>query len=219
MNAFINNAAMASCHCSDYAFESAAESHMHRLLMPHVMSLAGTLKTNTRVLDVGCGNGAVCAEFIRQGCEVVGIDPSEQGIAWARKAHPRGRFELLAADALMIDHLQAPPFDLVISTEVIEHVYAPREWAKGCLRALKPGGRLICTTPYHGYVKNLAISLIGRWDSHADPLWDGGHIKLWSPRSLSRLLTEAGFVNLKFRGAGRLPFLWMTMIVSAEAPE
>lgn len=119
----------------------------------------------------------------------------------------------------MIDHLQAPAFDLVISTEVIEHVYAPREWAKGCLRALRPGGRLICTTPYHGYVKNLAISLLGRWDFHVDPLWDGGHIKLWSPRSLSRLLTEAGFVNLKFRGAGRLPFLWMTMIVSAEAPE
>ena len=33
-----------------------------------------------------------------------------------------------------------------ISTEVVEHLYAPREWAKGCFRALKPGGRLICTT-------------------------------------------------------------------------
>jgi 2-polyprenyl-3-methyl-5-hydroxy-6-metoxy-1,4-benzoquinol methylase len=219
MTAFIKNSCDGSCGYSDYTFESAAESHMHRLLMPHVMALAGTLKAGTRVLDVGCGNGAACAEFIRQGCEVVGIDLSEQGIAWARKAHPEGRFEMLAADALMLDHLQEPPFDLVISSEVVEHLYAPREWAKGCLRALKPCGRLICSTPYHGYLKNLAISLLGRWDFHADPLWDGGHIKLWSPRSLSRLLTEVGLVNLKFRGAGRLPFLWMTTIVSAEAPE
>jgi 2-polyprenyl-3-methyl-5-hydroxy-6-metoxy-1,4-benzoquinol methylase len=33
-----------------------------------------------------------------------------------------------------------------ISTEVVEHLYASREWAKGAFRALKPGGRLICTT-------------------------------------------------------------------------
>ena len=107
----------------------------------------------------------------------------------------------------------------MISTEVIEHVYAPREWAKGCLRALKPGGRLICTTPYHGYVKNLAISLLGRWDFHANPALGWWPYQAVGSRSLSRLLNEAGFVNLKFRGAGRLPFLWMTMIVSAEAPE
>jgi len=37
-------------------------------------------------------------------------------------------------------------------------------------RLLKPGGRLVLTTPYHGYVKNLAIAVLGRWDAHADPL-------------------------------------------------
>jgi 2-polyprenyl-3-methyl-5-hydroxy-6-metoxy-1,4-benzoquinol methylase len=102
---------------------------------------------------------------------------------------------------------------------VVEHLYAPREWARGCFAALKPGGHLICTTPYHGYFKNLVLSLLGRWDSHANPLWDGGHIKLWSRRTLSALLTEAGFTNLEFRGAGRVPGLWMTMVVKAEKPK
>ncbi len=138
--------ALASHYYKDYGFADAAESHMHRLFMPHVMALAGVLTPGTRVLDVGCGNGAACGEFIRRGCKVVGIDLSKQGITWARSAHPCGQFEILAADELILDRLQESPFDLVISTEVVEHLYAPREWAKGCFRALKPGGRLICTT-------------------------------------------------------------------------
>ncbi len=50
------------------------------------------------------------------------------------------------------------------------------------------------------------------------PLGTGGHIKLWSHRTLTTLLTEAGFQKVEFRGAGRLPGLWMTMIAKAERP-
>jgi hypothetical protein len=62
------------------------------------------------------------------------------------------------------------------------------------------------------------ISLLRKWDMHANPLWEGGHIKLWSKRTLGRLLTEAGFRNLEFRGVGRIPGLWMTMIARAMKP-
>ncbi len=202
----------------DFGFTHAADSHMHRHFMPHVMAFAGSLGPNVRVLDVGCGNGYACGEFLKHGCQVVGLDLSEQGIAWARQTHPQGRFELIAAEKDILEKLQEEPFDIVISTEVVEHVYAPREWAAGCFAALKPGGHLICTTPYHGYLKNLLLSLLGKWDHHADPLWDGGHIKLWSRRTLSVLLMETGFAELEFRGAGRLPKLWMTMVMSAKKP-
>jgi len=60
--------------------------------------------------------------------------------------------------------------------------------------------------------------VLNRWDSHASPLWDGGHIKLWSRKTLSALLDEAGFVKLQFRGVGRLPKLWMTMVMSGDRP-
>jgi len=45
---------------------------------------------------------------------------------------------------------------------------------------LRPGGRLIISTPYHGNLKNPFIALSNKWDSHLSPPWDGGHIKLWS---------------------------------------
>ena len=71
------------------------------------------------------------------------------------------------------------------------------------------------TTPYHGYLKNLAISVIGGWDRHADPLWDGGHIKFFSRRTITRLLNEAGFRVVSFNGVGRLHYLWKSMVVVA----
>jgi len=203
----------------DYGFPDARPSHMHAFFMPHVIELAGQLDQTTDVLDVGCGNGFTCGEFLKRGCRVVGIDLSEQGVALARKAYPRGRFEVMAADDQLLPKLGTSAFDLVVSTEVVEHIYAPRPYMRGCINALKPGGRFICTTPYHGYLKNLALSIAGNWDAHADPLWDGGHIKLWSRKTLSDLLVETGFTNLHFRGAGRLPLLWMTMIMSADKPQ
>ena len=191
-------------------------SHMHRHFLPAVFALCGNVGPGVRALDVGCGNGFSAGQFLAKGCEVVGIDLSESGIALARKTHPKGRFEVMPADADILANLRCEPFDLIISTEVVEHLYAPRPYARGCLQALRPGGRFICSTPYHGYLKNLVLAAMNKWDTHANPLWDGGHIKLWSRKTLSELLTETGFVNLRFRGAGRVPGLWMTMVMSGD---
>jgi len=203
---------------SEYGFRTSDASHMHRHFMPHVVAFAEPLKPGVRVLDIGCGNGYACGKFLEHGASVVGIDLSVEGIQLARAKYPTGRFELMAADDDVLQKLGEEPFDVVISTEVVEHLYRPRLWAKACFNALKPGGRFICTTPYHGYWKNLFISLLGQWDTHANPLWDGGHIKLWSKRTLSQLLIEAGFRDLQIRGVGRIPGLRMTMVATGKKP-
>ena len=77
---------------------------------------------------------------------------------------------------------------------------------------------MVLSTPYHGYLKNLALALSGRLDAHFGALRDGGHIKFFSWPTLQVLLEEAGFVDLRFRGAGRVPFLWKSMVVSARRP-
>ncbi len=202
----------------DYGFASTAPRHMHVHFLPAIFALAGPLKPGLRVLDVGCGNGFTAGEFLKRDCQVVGVDLSEQGITLAKETYPTGRFEVLAADDHLLENLGEEPFDLIVSTEVVEHLYAPKAYARGCYAALKPGGHFICTTPYHGYLKNLLLSLFNKWDTHANPLWDGGHIKLWSRLRLEELLTEAGFKNFAFRGAGRVPFVWMTMAVRAKRP-
>jgi 2-polyprenyl-3-methyl-5-hydroxy-6-metoxy-1,4-benzoquinol methylase len=185
----------------------------HAYLLPAILSLCSDLKPGSRVLDVGCGNGALAIEFALRGHSVVGIDLAEAGILIARQTCPEARFEILAADRNVLANLCEAPFDMVMSAEVVEHLYDPRSFMAGCYAAVKSGGRFICTTPYHGYLKNLALSLANAWDRHADPLFDGGHIKLFSRNTLSALMTEAGFRRLEFRGAGRLPYLWMSMVM------
>ena|SRR5205809_4316766 len=197
-------------------YSDAAAPCTSAYLPTEVFSLCGELRSGTRVLDVGCGNGFLAGIFLSRHCKVTGIDLSRTGIEIARLTHPRGRFEVMFADEKILENLGEQPFDIVVSTEVVEHVYSPRTFAEGCFVALKPGGRLICTTPYHGYLKNLFICLLNRFDAHFDPLWDGGHIKFWSRKTLSRLLVEAGFTNLRYRGSGRVPFLWKSIVVAAD---
>jgi len=63
--------------------------------------------------------------------------------------------------------------------EVIEHLYSPKTYLANIYNWLKDDGYLILTTPYHGYLKNLAIALFNKFDNHFNPLWEGGHIKFF----------------------------------------
>ena len=109
-----------------------------------------------------------------------------------------------------------PEFDVVISVEVIEHLFDPKQLIRSAKQCLKPGGTLILTTPYHGYWKNLALALSGKMDSHHTVLWDGGHIKFFSVPTLTQLLTTEGCTNIQFHFAGRFPYLWKSMLCSCQ---
>ena len=125
-------------------------------------------------------------------------------------------------DALRLSTLRDWPgvgrFPVVTSLEVAEHVYAPRHYAATLFDLLEPGGTAIVSTPYHGYWKNLAMALTGKLDAHFTALWDHGHIKFWSIRTLGELLREAGFVDIRFERVGRVPVLAKSMIAVARKP-
>jgi 2-polyprenyl-6-hydroxyphenyl methylase/3-demethylubiquinone-9 3-methyltransferase len=139
------------------------------------------------------------------------MDWEESGVVHARKLCPDVRFEV----ASVYDDIASRfgQFDAVVSLEVIEHLYDPRAFVGRVRECLRPAGLFILSTPYHGYLKNLLIALGGKFDAHVSPLWDGGHIKFWSRRTLTALLEEEGFRVVAFIGAGRLPYLWKSMIL------
>lgn len=106
--------------------------------------------------------------------------------------------------------------EAVVSTEVVEHLFAPHLLPAFAAQCLAPGGVLIVSTPYHGYIKNLLLAVFGKWDHHHTALWCGSHIKLFSRKTLSRLLEESGFAVQSFHGVGRFPWLWKSMILVAQ---
>jgi 2-polyprenyl-3-methyl-5-hydroxy-6-metoxy-1,4-benzoquinol methylase len=184
-----------------------------------IKKLLQSLKETGSALDLGCGNGSLSHELSKLGFAVHGIDRSPSGIQIARETFPSVQFSLGDVEKeLSPDPLPAQSFDVVVSTEVVEHLYYPRRFIHNAWRLLKPSGHFILSTPYHGYVKNLVLALSGRMDKHFTALWDGGHIKFWSRETLSHLLTEKGFRDIRFIGAGRVPYIWKSMILIAQKP-
>jgi 2-polyprenyl-3-methyl-5-hydroxy-6-metoxy-1,4-benzoquinol methylase len=163
-----------------------------------------------RAFDLGCGNGATSNMLSWQGFDVTGVDTSETGIQQAQANFPNVRCEVGSA----YDDLAARygVFDLVVSLEVIEHCMQPRSFARTFLSLIAPGGVGVLSTPYHGYVKNLAIALTGKMDRHFTALWDGGHVKFFSIRTLDALLRERGANQLRFERVGRVPLLAKSMV-------
>jgi 2-polyprenyl-3-methyl-5-hydroxy-6-metoxy-1,4-benzoquinol methylase len=197
---------------------SARDPHSYTVYGEGLIGFLPAPLAGKRILDVGCGNGFWAQKVKSLGADVIGIDGSTKGIALARELRKGIRFEQMLAIDTVLEDLGEEPFDAVLSVEVVEHVFDPRGFVKACAGALKPGGTLVLTTPYHGYLKNVALSVAGKWDFHHNPLWDGGHIKFWSRNTLGKLLTEMGFVDLRFGGFGRMPYLWMGMVMSGRKP-
>ena len=198
----------------DYGFDNADKSHIHQYLTEPILCLLGP-PSGKKILDVGCGNGWLAALLVDKGYDVYGTDASQLGIEIANRRHP-GRFFVqdLSQDTLP-DALAAHAFQVIISTEVVEHLYDPKRYVAFCKTVLQnsQGGEFIISTPYHGYLKNLILALTGKLDNHFTALWDGGHIKFWSRKTLTQLLEMQGFKVTKFIGCGRMPYLWKSMII------
>jgi 2-polyprenyl-3-methyl-5-hydroxy-6-metoxy-1,4-benzoquinol methylase len=187
----------------------------HDFLVPAVLRVLSGVNHKS-IFEIGCGNGSVANELTRHGYEVVGIDSSAEGVAVANVAYPHVRIHHGSAyDDLASVYGQFP---IVLSLEVVEHLFEPRRFAKTAADLLLPGGTAIISTPYHGYLKNVALAVTGKMDAHHDPLWDGGHIKFWSMRSLAALLSEVGLEDIKFLRVGRIPALAKSMIAVARKP-
>ena len=78
------------------------------------------------------------------------------------------------------------------------------------------GDYTIISTPYHGYLKNLAIALAGNFDFHVKLLWDYGHIKFISIKTLTELLRKTGYVEVTFLRLGRILCLAKSMLAVAR---
>lgn len=213
---------MAAPTPGDYLYSDAKPdpSHTDAYLLPTVLAELGRAGWPAgqpkRVFDLGCGTGATAARLAAEGYAVTGVDPSETGVAVAAKTFP----QVTVRQGSCYDDLAAEygRFPAVVSLEVVEHVFLPRKYAGCVFDLLEPGGVAVVSTPYHGYWKNLALAVTGKWDRHLSPLWDYGHVKFWSPDSLTALFAEAGLRVERVHRVGRIPALAKSMIAVARRP-
>jgi ubiquinone/menaquinone biosynthesis C-methylase UbiE len=184
------------------------------------------VRPGDQVLDLGCGDGTLTgvladaaeprsaksggvARIAESGASgsVVGVDVAESALRRARAWHPTLAFALAPIDgALPFDD---GSFDVVWSSEVIEHVSDTARWLSEVRRVLVPRGRLLLTTPSHGRLR----VAIGGIERYSEPL--GDHLHLYSARSLRELLTEFDFAVTELRAVGGFPLLRRLLLASA----
>lgn len=202
-------------NASEYSYVNSSPFHTSKYLWPVVIEEVQR-SSNTQVFDLGCGNGAFAQKLSSLGFSVTGVDPSGSGIGISNSQTSLARLEI--GDCYEDLQERFGKFPVVVSLEVVEHIYYPRRFASCISNLLTDDGIAIVSTPYHSYWKNVMLAITGKMDSHFTALWDNGHIKFWSIKTLSQLLSEQGLVLERVHRVGRIPALAKSMILVFRKP-
>lgn len=111
-----------------------------------------------RVLDLGCGDGALTAEIVARGAEVVGVDASPAMVAAARSRGLDAR--LVDGHGLAFETFEGRPFDAVFSNAALHWMQRPEAVIAGVHRALRPGGRFVGEFGGAGNVARIGRALV-----------------------------------------------------------
>jgi SAM-dependent methyltransferase len=164
--------------------------------------LAGLDKT--LALDVGAGDGAMLAEYLRLGFgRAVGVEPSLAAIAAAPPEIQKFLRPGLFSPEMVADLRP----NLVSSFMTLEHLKDPGDFLGAARELLAPGG--LAAVVVHNWRAALN-RILGRWS----PIIDVEHLQLFSPRSVERLFTLAGFGEVRvIRLKNRYPFgYWLRLV-------
>lgn len=143
-------------------------------------------KPGERILDLGCGDGALTAALVEAGAQVVGVDSSPAMVAAARA---RG-LDAHVMDVTALDFDDA--FDAIFSNAVLHWVKPPEAAAAGIVRALKPGGRLVVEMGGAGNVAGIESALVAALAPHAPDPWRLSPWYFPAPDAYAAVLAAAG---------------------------
>lgn len=153
-----------------------------------------------RALEIGPGSGVYLPVLSRLFDDVIASDIEAAFLNHAgplRHSLPNLR---LALDDICASRLDAASFDLILCTEVIEHIADSPAALRGIRRLLKPGGLLVLSTPQRFSPLELTakiaflpavIQVVRR--IYDEPILETGHINLMTARTVQRQLGDAGF--------------------------
>lgn len=194
-----------------------------------------------KVLDVGCGNGIISIQLGKLGFNVTGIDVSEKTIETARNNNPfpNVQFRVQSAEQLVAS---GELFDVIVCSEVLEHLDNPGALLKTLHQSLKEDGILIVTVPNgHGPREALVTKPVLKMRKNNGVLWRGvskakkmmgysgttvqsaadnlDHVQFFSRKDLHRLSQENNFRIVRFGKANFIedvfPFSFFTKRIKA----
>ena len=169
-------------------FEDRDHLDLHLALSLKIFANEKNIKS---ILDVGCGTGRLVEFLNKNGYEAYGCDISKEALKKARKLNP-GKIKRGQAEKLPYSKNS---FDMVTAISILEHL--TKNEAKTFIleskRVLKKNGLLFIITP--NYSSPFRRLFGKKWFGYSDPT----HRHFYTPKTLSSLLSQNGFVKIKFR--------------------
>jgi 2-polyprenyl-6-hydroxyphenyl methylase/3-demethylubiquinone-9 3-methyltransferase len=161
-----------------------------------------------RVLDIGCGGGLLSEPFARWGAEVVGIDATAKLVEVARAHAASVGAPVSYRHALAEELAEAGErFDVILNTEVVEHVAQVERFLECCCRMLEPGGAMIVATLNRTVRSLLFAKIAGEYVLGLLPRGTHDWRRFIKPDELANLLARYGVSVEKQVGVGFNPFL------------
>jgi len=162
-----------------------------------------------RALDIGCGAGLVAEPLARMGAALTAIDAAPENIAAARD-HAGHMGLTINYRACGVEALDEPPFDLITTLEVIEHVTDPALFLAAVARLLKPDGLLILSTPNRTPLSRLTIVTLAEGLGRIPRGTHDWH-KFLTPDEVTTLLEAQGLSVHDIAGIGADPRYGFTL--------
>lgn len=139
-----------------------------------------------RLLDIGCGDGSFMEFMNRYGWETSGIDFDPKAINTAKLKNINVKLGTLEEQKFSDNY-----FDVITLSHVIEHVYDKVKLLKECYRILKPGGKVVVSTP------NTQSLCHNKFKENWRGLEPPRHIHLFSPQTIVNMVKKSGFYKFK----------------------
>ncbi|HVW78701.1 MAG TPA: methyltransferase domain-containing protein [Alloacidobacterium sp.] len=144
-------------------------------------------RPNERILDLGCGDGALTAKLAAAGARVRGIDSSASMVAAAQAQGIDA--QIMSADALDFDH----EFDAVFSNAALHWMRNQDTVLAGVHRALKPGGRFVAEMGGHGNIAAIQVALLAVFAKYGINAVEVEHNYFPTPAAYEARLRHHGF--------------------------
>jgi 2-polyprenyl-6-hydroxyphenyl methylase/3-demethylubiquinone-9 3-methyltransferase len=169
-----------------------------------------------RVLDIGCGGGLMCEPVAAWGAAVLGIDASAKLVEVARMHAALVGAPVIYRHALAEDLAESGErFDVILNTEVVEHVLDVDRFLESCCRLLKPGGIMIVATLNRTIKSLLFAKIAGEYLLKLLPRGTHDWLRFIKPGELTEKLARCGVVVEKAVGVGFNP-IWTRFRITAD---